>query len=97
MKPCQTCEFVGTLMAHPQGPELFRAWWRMRQMEPAFDQYLAGDTLAQSVRRIIEDAVTRNGGNVRAAARELRISYSTVYRVIEGRTHILRAALQRGN
>lgn len=47
---------------------------------------LAGQTLAQIERAVIEAAVARNGGSVPRAARELAVSPSTLYRKIDGWT-----------
>lgn len=55
--------------------------------EPAKDRLalseLAGRTLAQIERIVIEDALARHGGSVPKSARELDVSASTLYRKLE--------------
>ena len=52
------------------------------QVSPAYARTDAsGLTLAQIERRAVEDAVRRNGGNQSAAARELGISRTTLWRI----------------
>ena len=49
----------------------------------ALPQDLAGRTLAQIERIVIEDALVRHNGSVPKAARELDVSASTLYRKLE--------------
>jgi len=65
----------------------------VRQLEPAMEHYVAFGKLPDLVRRPgrkrsewegeLEETLRRNGGEVSAAARELRISRKTLYRALK--------------
>lgn len=84
MPPCQRCELLDALMAHPEGAQLLAAWWRMRRADPAFDQYLSHATLAEAKQRIVVDTIA-NAPSVKAAAQHLGLSRATLYRLRKSR------------
>lgn len=65
-----------------QGDTLPGAAGPLTQVEPDFDS-LAGLTMAEIERRVIEAAIARHGGSVPRAARALDLSPSTLYRKLE--------------
>lgn len=71
-------DLLGQIATEPPRPATDTA---MRCATP--DPGLAGRTLAQIERIVIEDALRRHGGSVPRAARELDVSASTIYRKLD--------------
>lgn len=63
-------------------PAAQRAGIEGQRQAPALAE-LAGQTLAQIERIVIESALTRHGGSIPKAARELDVSASTIYRKLD--------------